>query len=237
MAIKTSDVTCGTVPAYYAQPERPSCEGGVLVLPSIHGRERYVMEYVHTLAEAGFPTLLWDTFPGMGEAPTREERHARGATLTDAGSLAQMVRCVDAMLGELGLAKVAALGFCLGGRYALLLAANEKRLSAVVPFYPSIEAPRLPSQERDVVAEAVNITCPVHLIAPGNDHITSREVFLALQANLQRRSAPTSIQYFPEAEHAFLQAERRSRPANTQAAALSRSGARAFLAATLNSTH
>jgi carboxymethylenebutenolidase len=233
MAIKTRDVTCGDVPAYYAKPDSPTTDGGVLLLPSIHGREKYVMDYVHALAEAGFPTLMWDVFPGMGEAHTREERHARGKTLSDAGSLRKMTACVDKMFGELGLKKVVALGFCLGGRYALLLGANDNRLAGIVPYYPTIETPRLPTQERDVVADAVNIACPVHLITPGNDHLTSNEVFQALQTNLQSRSVPTSIQYFPTAEHAFLQVERRTGPANTQAVAMSRASARAFIEATL----
>ncbi len=53
MAIKTNGVTCGDVPAYYTRPGRPATDGGVLLLPSIHGREKYVMDYVHALAEAG----------------------------------------------------------------------------------------------------------------------------------------------------------------------------------------
>jgi len=235
LAIKTNGVTCGDVPAYYTRPGRPATDGGVLLLPSIHGREKYVMDYVHALAEAGFPTLMWDIFPGMGEAHTREERHARGKTLSDAGSLQKMTRCVDSMLGEFGLKRVVALGFCLGGRYALLLGANDQRLAGIVPYYPTIEAPRLPTQERDVVADAINIACPVHLITPGKDHLTSNEVFHALQKNLQSRSVPTSVQYFPTAEHAFLQVERRPGPANAQAVAMSRTGARAFIEAALGS--
>ena len=210
-------------------------EGGVLMLPSIHGREKYVMDYVHALAEAGYPTLMWDIFPGLGEAHTREEREARGKNLSDAGSLRQMSRCVDSMLGELGLKRVVALGFCLGGRYGLVLGAHDKRLSGIVSYYPTIETPRLQSQEWDAVAEAANIACPVHLITPGNDHLTSHETFFALQKNLQSRHQPTSIQFFPDAEHAFMQVERRPGAANAQAITMSRAGAFGFLAATLGS--
>jgi carboxymethylenebutenolidase len=235
MAIKTSEIKCGDVPAYYAQPERAASAGGVLLLPSIHGREPYVMDYVHALAQAGYPTLLWDIFPGMGEAHTREERARRGKMLSDGGSLQQMSRCLDSMLGELGLKGVVALGFCLGGRYTLVLAAHDQRLRGIVSYYPTIETPRLPSQEWDAVAEAVNIACPVHLITPGNDHLTSHETFQMLQKNLQSRSQPTSIQYFPQAEHAYLQVERRPGAANAQAVTMSRAAAFGFLAATLGS--
>ena len=233
MTITTTDLKCGDVHAYLARPNR-AADSGVLLLPSIHGREKYVMDYVHALAEAGFPTVLWDLFHGQGEAHSPEERRARNATLSDAGSLRQMSRCLDTMFGELGLEKVTALGFCLGGRYALLLGANDKRLSGVVPYYPTIETPRQAGQEIDVVARAVDIACPVHLIAPGNDHLTSNEIFMALQTNLQSRHQPTSIQYFPDAEHAFLQSDRRPGAANAQAITLTRAATLAFLTATLN---
>ena len=232
MPIKTNDVKCGDVAAYYARNDGPA-EGGVLLLPSIHGREAYVMDYVHALAEAGIPTLMWDLFPGLGEAHTREERQARGEKLSDAGSLKQMSRCLDYMFGELSLKKVATLGFCLGGRYTLVLGAHEKRLAGIVSYYPTIETHRLNSQEWDAVAEAVDIACPVHLIAPGNDHLTSHETFVTLQKNLQDRHQPTSIQYFPDAEHAFMQIERRPGKANEQAVAMSWAASFAFLKSTL----
>jgi carboxymethylenebutenolidase len=228
MTITTTDLDCGGVPAYFARGAAKT-DGGVLLLPSIHGRESYVMDYVHALAEAGYPTLMWDLFRGEGEAHTREERHARGARLTDAGSVRQMSRLVDHMTGELGFNKIVVLGFCLGGRYALLLGAHEPRLAGVVAYYPTIETPRLPSQEWDVVAQASGIACPVHLITPGIDHLTSRAVFDALQTSLQSRPALTSIQYFPQAEHAFLQTDRRLGPANEQAVGMSRATTFGFL--------
>ena len=38
------------------------------------------------------------------------------------------------------------MGFCLGGRYAVLLAGKDKRLAACVPYYPSIRVPNKPNQ-------------------------------------------------------------------------------------------
>jgi carboxymethylenebutenolidase len=232
MAITTTELDCGGVPAYYAHGAVTG-DFGVLLLPSIHGREAYVMNYVKSLAQAGFPTLMWDLFRSEGEAHTREERTARGARLTDVGSTQQMSRLLDYMVGEIGMKKIVALGFCLGGRYGLVLAAHDRRLAGLVSYYPTIETPRLKSQEWDVVAEAADITCPVHMIVPGNDHLTSRAVFDELQNSLQGRSYPTSIQYFPKAEHAFLQTDRRTGPANDQAVALSRRSTSAFLDAAL----
>lgn len=234
MTITSVDLNCGGVPAHFAH-DGSNSRSGVLLLPSIHGREPYVMQYLHSLAEKGFPTLLWDLFSGEGEAHTREERIARGARLSDAGSTEQMSHLLDYMFGELTMKKIVALGFCLGGRYGLVLGARDHRLAGLVSYYPSIETPRLKSQECDVVAEAANITCPVHMITPGKDHLTSRAVFDQLQRSLQSRTHPTSIQHFPAAEHAFLQTDRRSGQANEQAIRLSHGSALGFLNAILRS--
>ncbi len=222
------DLDCNGVPAHFMTRGERSGEG-ILLLPSLHGREPYVMRYMQALVEAGYPTLLWDLFAGKGEAHTREDRAARGASLTDAGSIRQLSKLIDFMFAELGFTRVAALGFCLGGRYGLALAARDPRLTGLVAYFPSIETPRLASQEWDVVAEAVNIPCPVHMITPGKDHLTSRDVFQALQRNLEGRDVPTSIQFFPDAEHAFMQVERRHGVANEQARAMSTAATFAFL--------
>ena len=98
-----------------------------------------------------------------------------------------------ACAGEIGTA-----GFCLGGRYGLIVAARHKRIAACLAYYPTIETPPLPGQDEDVVALAAEIACPVHMITAGKDHLTSREVFLRLQASLQSRAVPTTIALYPK---------------------------------------
>jgi carboxymethylenebutenolidase len=211
------------------RPDKARTKGGVLLLPSIHGREKYIMNYIDGLVAAGYPTVLWDLFAGQEETHDRESRHSRGASLSDSTSIDQMSSLVTHMLEELRMPRVVALGFCLGGRYGLALGARDERLAGIVSYYPSINDPRRPSEQIDVTVEASKIKCPVHLIAPGNDHITSRKTFETLQASLEGRDQPTNVQFFPHAEHAFLQVERRQGAANAEAIAMSRAGAFAFL--------
>jgi carboxymethylenebutenolidase len=121
-------------------------------------------------------------------------------------------------------------GFCLGGRYGLLLAAKDRRIAACLPYYPTIETPPLPGQDEDVVALAATIACPVHMVRAGKDHLTSEDVFRRLQATLQRRSAPTTIQVYPDGDHGFMQ---RTGAANETAIRLSTAQAIAFLTVAL----
>jgi len=228
MSVRTETITRGERVAYLARPA--DAQAGVLLLPSVHGIDQYAKAYAQALAEAGLATVIWEPFPGSPPADSREQRAARLATLTDATSLREMTWWLDLMASELSLSKVGTAGFCLGGRYGLLLSACDRRTAACVSYYPTIETPPLPGQDDDVVALVKNITCPVHMIRAGKDHLTSEDIFRTLQANLQSRTSPTIVQHYPDADHGFMQ---RTGAANEAAIHLSTPQTIAFLKAAL----
>ena len=97
--------------------------------------------------------------------------------------------------------------------------------------YPSIENPRLPNQELDALALASEIACPVQMLRPGNDHVTNPETYEILTAALLKRSAPTTLQIHPAAEHGFM--HRKTPEANVTATTLASPQVIAFLKACL----
>ena len=228
VTIRTETIIRGERVGYLARPA--DAQAGVLLLPSVHGVDQYSKAYAHLLGEAGLAALIWEPFPGQQPAETREQRAARLAPLTDATSLREMAWWLDLMVGELSLTKIGTAGFCLGGRYGLLLSARDQRIAACVSYYPTIETPPLPGQTEDTVALAAHIPCLVHMIRAGRDHITSDDVFRRLQANLQSRTAPTTIQHYPQGDHGFMQ---RTGAANETAIHLSTPQTIAFLKAAL----
>jgi carboxymethylenebutenolidase len=133
------------------------------------------------------------------------------------------------MLDTLHLPAVAVLGFCLGGRYAVLLAARDKRLFACVPYYPSVRVPMSPNQTLDAVALAADIQCPVHLVYAGADQVFLQPVFVQVRDALEKRAAATVVQIHPGAVHSFMRPELHSAPANAIASRLSWPPVLAFL--------
>jgi carboxymethylenebutenolidase len=232
MAGTSSDVTHHGLHAVLVRPEATT-GSGVLMLPTIAGIDEEVIEFAEDFAADGLTTLIWDPFTGQPPAVSREERHRRAATLSDAQAARDMRQWVDYMLGPLGLTRIGVVGYCLGGRYGLILCADDTRPSCFVSYYPTIETPRLAQQEQDAVARAPEIACPVHLVAAGHDHLTSPAVLATLEGHLTARHAPTIVQHYPDAEHAFLQARKRSVAANDQAVRLSVPQAHGFLKACL----
>jgi len=175
---------------------------------------------------------VWDHYEGLPLTTDYEESKARARKLSDGGMHAKVKKWIDYMTSDLALSSVGVLGFCLGGRYVLMAAAQDKRVKACAAAYPSIENPRLPNQEQDAVALAADIRCPVHVVQPGHDHVASVETYAALRETLHKRAAPTVWQYCPDAEHGFM--HRKEPAANPAATVIASPQLVAFLKACLS---
>jgi carboxymethylenebutenolidase len=182
----------------------PHQRAGIVLLPTIFGVNTFVREFAAYLAAAGMTTMVWDPYPGEAPPESHEAALSRAANLRDGPSLDAMSICIDHLMGELRIDAVATVGFCLGGRYCLMLAARETRLAACAAVYPSIHAPRFANQDEDAVQRAGEIACPVQLVYPGRDRVMKTETFHRLRDSLERRTAPTVVQLYPEADHAFM---------------------------------
>jgi carboxymethylenebutenolidase len=190
---------------------------GVVLLPTIFGVNPFVRDFASALATDGITTLIWDIYSGEALPGGFDEARERAGKLRDGSSLTAMGKCVDFLANELRVAAIGTIGFCLGGRYVLTLGAHDKRLGACVSVYPSIPG----GPDDDAVTHAGEIACPVQVIYPGRDYITSNETFQRLQQTLQSRpSAATVMQLHPLAAHGFMHndgpenqlADRQARP-------------------------
>ena len=230
MSPRSQDIKQSGLVGFLAQPDAPT-HGGVVILPTIFGVNAFVRGYAETLARAGLAAAVWDLYEGLPLTTDYEESKSRARKLSDAGMQAAVKKWLDYMLDDLKLTSVGVLGFCLGGRYVLMAAARDTRIKACAAAYPSIENPRLPSQEQDVVALAADIRCPVNVVQPGHDHVASVETYAALKETLNRRAAPTVWHYYPDAEHGFM--HRKEPAANPAATVIASPQIVAFLKACL----
>lgn len=232
--IETAQVRVGELEAYLARPAGGSA-GGMLLLPMVTGINAQVREFAHDIARSGVTALSWDPWHGPSADDTPSETLFDWlAQLDDETVLDEQRRLLDYMFGELGIRRAGLIGWCLGGRFALILAGRDQRVSNVVAYHPTVPATPAPNHSVSAVEHTGMINAPVMMLYPAEDHLVSRESFDALQQALQGRQHGASIVHlYPGAEHGFsIEHRRRDHESNAEAYAISWPQALAFITAT-----
>ena len=220
--IETSTVAVGELNAYLARPAGGSA-AGMLLLPMITGIGEQVREFAEEIARTGVTALTWDPWHGPSADDTPQEELQRLMTrLDDETCLREQQLLLDHLHGELGCEKAGVIGWCLGGRLALLLAGRDQRPVNVVAYHPTVPIPPAPNHELDAFDHAARITAPVMMLYPANDTLVPLESFQRLQTALQGRASGASlIHIYPGAEHGFSNKTRHGNPVNAEAYAVS----------------
>lgn len=114
----------------------PDAVRGVVIIPDIGGLRPLFTELCDRLAaENGWSVAAFEPWPGRTDL-TLEERLASVGTLDDEVVLADLAAAADALDVE----PVAAVGFCMGGMFALKAAAHG-RVDRAVSFYGMVRLP------------------------------------------------------------------------------------------------
>jgi carboxymethylenebutenolidase len=229
-------MTFGTVDGlrtYLARPSGGESGQGLLLLPMVTGIGEQVRVWADELAGRGITALVWDPFDGHSTDNTsREELSAMMCDLDDDAVLADQVKLLDHLLGELGCDSAGVIGWCLGGRFALLLGARDHRVASVTAFHPTVPSRLAANHTYDAIADAAAITAPVMVVYPSADSIVPVADFEALQTSLQSRPEGATIsQFFPGADHGFSDRGRHDKEVNANAFKLAWPPALAFIEA------
>ena len=220
--ITTGYTTVGTNRAYLARPQDDG-GSGMLLLPMITGIGEQVREFAHDLARAGVTALAWDPFGGYStdNSPVETMRAMMGE-FDDEQVVAEQQQLLTHLFDELGLRKVGTIGWCLGGRFAFLLAGRDDRLANVVAYHPTVPVPPAANHTLDAAEHAGRTAAPVMMHYPGQDAIVPRESFEALQKSLNARENGISIVHnYPQADHGFSDRSRQDKEVNATAHAVS----------------
>jgi carboxymethylenebutenolidase len=235
--IEKSRVSVQGLNAYLARPAGGSA-GGMLLLPMITGINVQVREFADDLASAGITALSWDPWKGRPSADETPFESLRQwiRELEDEASLTEQSQLLDHLFGELGCQRVGTIGWCLGGRYALMLGGREDRLANVVAYHPTVPARPAPNHTVDAVAATAQIAAPAMILYPGADDRVPAESFQRLQTALQSRtSGPSLVHVYPQAEHGFSATAQHGNPINKAAFDISWPQVIAFIKATTES--
>lgn len=195
---------------------------GMLEIP---GGGPHMRDVAQRFASEGYAAAVPDYYATRGEQPTMEGGVISGGPPDDEAGrdLCAGVRWLQS-LQYVRQGPVGIIGWCGGGRHALLLAASCPEIGAAATFYgPPINRPtRTPPSPIDVVPD---IHCPVFGAYGEQDHAIPIDAARKLEAELSRRGVTHEMHYYP-AGHAFMNDQRDSY--NEAAAADSWQAALAF---------
>jgi len=174
---------------------------GVVVIHEAFGLDEHIKDVTRRFAAEGYASLAVDLFGGRNRVVcmTRFMAGALSGSVNRYGvddlketlSLLSEMPYVDAQ-------RLGAVGFCLGGGFAVAWACTDARLKAIAPFYGANPRP----------LDAVRRLCPVVGSYPQQD-FTARSG-RALDAALTRFNVEHDIKIYPGARHSFFNDTRSS---------------------------
>jgi carboxymethylenebutenolidase len=190
----------GAFKAFVAAPSGPP-RGAVVVIQEIFGVNEGVRGKCAWLAREGYlaiaPDLFWRIEPGVELTDKTEGEWKRAFELMNAfdqtSGVADIQRTIDHVRNGEKIAKVGAVGYCLGGLLAYLTACRTNADAAVGYYGVSID---------QKLGEAANLATPLMLHIAQKDQFVKKEAQDAIIAGLSAKPNVT-IHAYAEQDHAF----------------------------------
>ncbi len=196
---------------FLALPATGFRRGAVLIIHDIWGYTDFYKDLARRITQHGHAAALVDFFGRQGDLPesmrapertgSKPDAMARAVQraqqLSDERFLADMQTAIDDLLAR-GASRVAAWGFCMGGRLTYVAAARVRGLAAVVAYYGhlQVEQGRLSPLQL-----AGDIKIPLLGVFGGADPGIAAEQIAAFKDALK---TDKEIVIYPDAPHGFL---------------------------------
>jgi carboxymethylenebutenolidase len=200
--ISVAASTGGDFAAYLALPERPVAPA-IVILQEIFGVNANIRGVAYSFAAAGYiaiaPDLFWRQQPNVELDPAQPEDRERATgflkgidtalAVADALTAAAYVRTMPRASGKIG-----AVGYCLGGKLAYLLATHAEIDAAVSYYGVTIQT---------ALDQVPNLKAKLLLHIAGDDHLCPPDAQAEIHRAMAAQAARVTIIDYPGAGHAF----------------------------------
>ena len=211
----------GPMPAFLVRPVTPTSGqvSAVLLVQEAFGVNQQMREMSRRLAHEGFLVIAPEFYHREGGGITipydefpKAALHM--AALTD-NRMRSDIAATLAYLEErfsVPAPQVAVIGFCMGGRIAMLAASTPLPLALAVAYYGGgMVMPKPEFGFTPILDRFTRIECPVKLLFGGKDDSIPPEHIEAIREALQSAGKNYEIILYPEAGHAFANDDRPDR--------------------------
>lgn len=183
------------IEGYLARPDGEGPWPGIVIIHEIYGLNDNIRDIARRFANEGYLALAVDLFTGRNRAICMFRFMGQMLLKSlDNGSLNDLKETLTYLSTQPGIDKerLGAIGFCMGGGFAIAWACTDDRLKAIAPFYGANPRP----------LAAVARMCPVVGSYPGKDFTTPQGQ--KLDTILDQHNIPHDIKIYPNAQHSFF---------------------------------
>jgi carboxymethylenebutenolidase len=189
----------GLMDSFLAMPEGAGPFPGVLVVHEIFGLNDNIRDIARRFADAGYAALAVDLFANRNRAMCMMQIvYGMMFRPLDNPMLADLQSSLDFLRQQPGVdaPRLGAVGFCMGGTYALQLAVTAQGMKAASIFYGANPRP----------LETIAKACPIVGSYPDKDFTT--QAARELDATLTRYEIPHHIKIYDNTQHSFFSQQR-----------------------------
>ena len=185
-----------SIAGFAAHPAGAESLPAVVVIQEVFGLNENIRGICRRLAGEGYAALAVDLYSG-GIKILCILQTLRAVLSSNTDNYAtRHLRNALTYLGQQPYAdanRLGAIGFCMGGNFALALANEDKRVKTIAPFYGLTPKP---------LKTNVSGLCPVVGSYPEKDFTAKQG--LKLDADLALAHIPHDIKVYPDAKHSFM---------------------------------
>lgn len=185
--------------SYFAVPKDETPLAAVLVFPEWWGRNDYIEKRARELAELGYAAFAVDMYGDKklaADVPTASQYMM--ATFDQPNTIVDRAKAAFNTIAsqpEVDAARIAAIGFCYGGKVALDLARSGANLKAVNTFHANLSAQN-PAQANTFKAEVI--------VAHGaDDTMVSLDDVEQFKQEMAAANVTYQVDIYPNTKHGF----------------------------------
>lgn len=180
---------------FVALPDSDGPHPGVVIIHEAYGLTDGIKDIAGRFAERGYAALAVDLFSDRNKAVCMA-RYMTGMLIGSVQryGIADLKASLThlAAMPEVDPERIGAIGYCMGGSFAIAWACTDSRLKAIAPYYAANPRP----------LEAVRRLCPVVGSYPEKDFTTNAG--RALERALEQYQIAHDIKIYPGAGHSFF---------------------------------